>query len=194
MRGDEKRGQYMSPSARQDYYLPHYVYDDYRRWEGRWELIDGIAFAMTPAPAIKHQMISQLIAAQLQEVLKECRECRALLPVDWKVNEDTVLQPDNLVVCYEPSGAYLNKAPTLIFEIVSPNSLLRDTELKFAIYEKEGVKYYCIVFPDDRIVKTYGLSNGRYMKIGEFSDETMTFDLTDSCHFSFDFAKIWEDN
>jgi hypothetical protein len=35
--------------------LPHYTYDDYLQWEGRWELIRGIPFAMVPAPVIRHQ-------------------------------------------------------------------------------------------------------------------------------------------
>lgn len=33
--------------------LPHYTYDDYVTWEGRWELIQGIPYAMTPAPVIR---------------------------------------------------------------------------------------------------------------------------------------------
>ncbi len=182
----------MTPSARQDQYLPRYVYDDYRQWEGRWEIIDGIAYAMTPAPAIPHQVISQLIAAQLQQALEKCGECRALLPVDWKVREDTVIQPDNLVICHEPSGDYLVKAPRLIFEIVSKSSFIRDTELKFAIYEQEGVKYYLIVFPDDRVVKVYDLIHGRYIKRGDFTDEKATFELTGSCTICLDFSRIWD--
>ena len=43
--------------------LPHYTYDDYVQWEGRWELINGIPYAMTPAPSVKHQLISQNIGA-----------------------------------------------------------------------------------------------------------------------------------
>ncbi|HJY21679.1 MAG TPA: hypothetical protein VJ279_02270 [Hanamia sp.] len=27
---------------------PYYTYKDYCAWEGRWELIDGIPFAMSP--------------------------------------------------------------------------------------------------------------------------------------------------
>ena len=27
---------------------PHYTIEDYRRWEGEWELIDGVAISMTP--------------------------------------------------------------------------------------------------------------------------------------------------
>jgi len=28
----------------------HYTYDDYALWQGDWELFEGIAVAMTPAP------------------------------------------------------------------------------------------------------------------------------------------------
>lgn len=182
----------MSSSARHDYYLPRYVYDDYLQWEGRWELISGIAHAMTPAPAIKHQLISQRLAEQLGKLLQGCEKCHALLPVDWKIAEDTIVQPDNLVVCYEPAGTYLSKTPSLIFEIVSRSSHLRDTEIKFEIYEKEGVKYYCLIFPDDGIVKVYGLRDGKYIKLGDFSDEEVEFELMDSCRFFFDFKQIWD--
>jgi hypothetical protein len=30
--------------------LPHYTYEDYCKWEGRWELINGIPHTMSPAP------------------------------------------------------------------------------------------------------------------------------------------------
>ena len=39
-------------------YLPEYNYKDYLRWEGHWELIEGLAYAMNPRPNIKHQKIS----------------------------------------------------------------------------------------------------------------------------------------
>jgi hypothetical protein len=38
-------------------FLPNYTYSDYLNWEGRWELINGIPFAMSPAPAPKHQKV-----------------------------------------------------------------------------------------------------------------------------------------
>lgn len=37
--------------------LPNYTYADYCNWEGRWEVIDGIPFAMSPSPSIRHQWI-----------------------------------------------------------------------------------------------------------------------------------------
>jgi len=81
--------------------FPHYTYEDYRQWEGRWELIQGVPYAMAPMPRPKHQLLSNRIARLLEEALEEagCPGCVALLPVDWKIAEDTVVQPDNLGFC-----------------------------------------------------------------------------------------------
>ena len=39
-------------------YLPHYTYKDYKNWEGRWELIEGIPFAMYQAYPVNNQLLS----------------------------------------------------------------------------------------------------------------------------------------
>ncbi|WP_457636220.1 Uma2 family endonuclease [Persephonella sp.] len=118
-------------------YLPHYTYNDYKNWEGRWELIEGIPFAMSPSSTLRHQIVSNKIAWQLEELLKDCEECRALLPVDWKISEDTVVQPDNLVICYPiKNNIYVTKSPTIIFEVVSKSTQEKDEHLKFEIYER----------------------------------------------------------
>ena len=171
--------------------IPHYTYADYKEWEGNWELINGIPYAMSPAPMIKHQKISNNIAWLLKNSLEECTECHALLPVDWKISDDTIVQPDNLVVCYEPSGAYITKAPTMIFEVLSPKTAKKDTTVKFDIYEKEGVKYYIIVNPDDHVAKVYRLHEGKYIKTTDATDEKLTFDL-EKCTIEINFAKLWK--
>ncbi len=173
-------------------YLPHYTYDDYKQWEGRWELIGGIAYAMSPAPGIEHQRVSNNIAWELKEALKECKECMALLPVDWKIAEDTVVQPDNLVYCGQIENPnYLTKAPQVIFEVISPSTAIKDINLKFALYEKECVTYYVIVQPKDRIAKIYRCIDGKYVKALDASKETFEF-MLDNCSFTFDFSRIWE--
>jgi len=96
-------------------YLPHYTYEDYKHWEGRWELIQGIPFAMSPQPSFQHQRVSQRIAYELERALEGCTRCRAVLPVDWKIAEDTVVQPDNMLVCGEVTNpSYLDKPPVLV--------------------------------------------------------------------------------
>jgi len=173
-----------------DHDLPHYTYEDYVQWEGRWELICGIPYAMTPAPGIQHQSVSNNIAWLLKESLSECKECQALLPVDWKIDEDTIVQPDNLVVCHKADGAYLNRAPALIFEVLSKSTATKDKNTKFALYEKEGVRHYVIVDPKERLAKVYSLHEGKYIKVTDATDESCAFDLG-KCVIDFDFSKIW---
>jgi Uma2 family endonuclease len=146
---------------------------------------------MSPAPMIKHQKISNKIARILDEELEECDSCQALLPVDWRISDDTIVQPDNLVVCYEPSGAYLTKAPSMIFEVLSKSTAKKDLTLKFDLYESEGVKYYIIVNPDESMAKAYELKDGRYIKMVDATDEVVDFDLKD-CSIRVDFDKLWK--
>jgi Uma2 family endonuclease len=171
--------------------LPHYTYQDYVHWDGRWELLDGIAYAMTPAPSIDHQRISQKIARLLDEALENCEECVALLPVDWKITEDTVVQPDNLVVCYQPTGSYLTKAPALIFEVLSPSTRSKDENIKFRLYQAEGVLYYCLVDPDEKVIKIFRLKDGHYIKQADATTETFQFDLS-KCLIEFNCSRVWD--
>ena len=173
--------------------IPHYTYDDYSLWEGEWEVIYGVAYAMSPAPMIEHQSNSSKIARYLDEALEGCKECKSLLPVDWKIAEDTIVQPDNLVICHEPlHKAYLTKAPEIIFEILSKSTASKDKNLKYKLYEQEGVKQYIIVNPDDKVAKVYKLHNGKYIKVCDAVDEKVTFEIQKcSQTLDFDFSKIW---
>ena len=175
--------------------LPYYTYDDYKNWEGNdWELIYGQAYCMSPAPMIKHQHISSKISWELQNIFKDCTKCKTLLPIDWKISDDTVVQPDNSVICHEPTNeAYITKAPKIIFEILSKSTAKKDKGLKYNLYEQEGVKYYIIVNPEDEIAKVYELKDGRYIKVCDASDEKVKF-VINSCEnqtMHFDFSKIW---
>lgn len=178
-------------SAIKKEYLPNYTYDDYKKWEGNWELIYGVPYAMAPAPMIKHQAISNKIARYLDEALQECETCQALLPIDWKIDDSTVVQPDNLIICHTPQDeAYIKKAPKVIFEILSKSTATVDQNLKYELYEKEGVNYYIIVDPKESIAKVYRLKDGRYIKLCDAYQDSVDFDLN-VCAFTFDFAKIW---
>ena len=78
----------------------------------------------------------------------------------------------------------------MIFEVLSPSTALKDMNLKFNLYEQEGVKYYIIVDYDDEVARVYHLQNGRYIKLVDATDETIEFDL-EKCQIEFDFSKIW---
>ena len=157
-------------------YLPSYTYEDYKLWEDNWELIYGVPYAMAPAPMIKDQNISSKIARYLGESLENCQKCQVLLPIDWKISDDTIVQPDNSVICHNPKNeAYITKAPRIIFEILSKSTAKKDKELKYELYQQEGVKYYIIVDPNESIAKVYELKKGRYIKVIDASDEIVKF-------------------
>ena len=173
-------------------FCEHYTYEDYCNWEGDWELIDGHPYAMAPSPMKTHQSIAYEIARILgNEIENKCEECEVLGEIDYKINSDTVLRPDVVLTCKETNEKYLVKAPQIIFEVISPATAKRDEVYKFEIYEEEGVKYYCLVYPDDLKVKIYKLQNGKYQKIGDFTKEKYIFKDIE-CEVEMDFAKVFK--
>lgn len=144
--------------------LPHYTYDDWVRWDGAWELIEGHPFAMSPAPIPEHQRVAAEILTEFTLALRSsgCRNCKVYQPIDYKVSEDTILQPDILIVCGEITKKYLDFSPTLIVEILSTATALKDRHTKFSIYEQQGVSYYFIVDAEKKSIEIYHLNQGRY--------------------------------
>ena len=111
--------------------IPHYTYDDYIQWEGRWELIEGHPIAMSPMPIPAHQQLSaNLIYEFKDELKKKCKDCKVFSPLDYKVSEDTTIQPDVLIVCGKIKKSYLDFPPVLAVEILSPSTTLRDRNTK----------------------------------------------------------------
>ena len=177
------------PAMREEF-LPHYTYDDYCLWEGRWELINGVPYAMSPSPVRRHQEISGNIYAHLLTLLKG-NLCRPVQAWDWKIAEDTVICPDNLVVCGKDVGdKFLTKAPAIIFEILSPSTATKDKGLKFHLYQEQGVKYYCLVDPKSEITEVFQLINGKYEKFLETKTENFLFEI-DGCSIELEFGSIW---
>jgi len=171
--------------------LLNYTYDDYRQWEGEWELIDGAPVSMAPAPVKIHQRLAGEIFMTLKETMQNnCIDCEVLYEVDWKVTEETVLRPDIILACDDEHEAYLTKAPKIIVEILSPSTAKKDETVKFDIYEAEGVQYYILVYPDDLKAKVYSLKEGKYIKVGDFTHELLTFDDLE-CALSLDFEKVF---
>lgn len=170
--------------------IEYYTYDDYKHWEGKWELIAGVPMAMAPSPMINHQAIASKIISQLDSQIEECERCLVLGEEDWKIDQDTVLKPDVVLICDEPNDAYITKAPQIIVEIISKSTAKRDEKFKFKIYEEEKVLYYIIVYPDDLKAKLYKLKDGKYDKQGDFSKESYEFEDT-TCKASLDFERVF---
>jgi Uma2 family endonuclease len=154
----------------------HHTYGDYLHWpdDVRYELIDGDAYLMAPAPTLDHQDVAGEIYFQLRQALSG-KPCRAFIaPVDVRLPKgdeaderiDTVVQPDVLVVCDESKldRRGVRGAPDLVVEVLSPSTASHDQLRKRGVYERAGVQEYWLVHPTDRVISVYRLTGSEYGK------------------------------
>ena len=173
-------------------YLPNYTYEDYCQWEGQWELIEGIPYAMSPLPIPVHQRVNGNLYANFEIALKKsCKECKAYLPIDWKIKESTILQPDLLVVCQKIEKKYLDFSPQLVAEILSPSTAVKDRNIKKEIYLSQQVKYFLILDPLLKKLEVYQLQNNAYSPVA-ISPNNFEFTFENGCIADVDFEDIWE--
>jgi Uma2 family endonuclease len=153
-----------------------YRYGDYRTWsdDERWELIDGVAWNMSPAPSMAHQALVTELVHSIRLFLGKggCRVFPApfdvLLPESPGQAEDdvaNVVQPDLAVIC-DPSrlrsfGCF--GPPDWVIEILSPYTSRRDMVAKLSLYQGRGVREYWVIDPGNRFVHVYVRGeDGRY--------------------------------
>jgi Uma2 family endonuclease len=161
-----------------------FTYGDYLRWDDgeRWELIDGVAYNMTPAPARRHQGILTQLAGQFFNYLKDipCKLYLApfdvRLPLSDEADEETttVVQPDLVVVCdpdkLDDRGC--RGAPDLVIEILSPSTIRKDMKVKLDLYERHGVREFWLVNPEYNTVMIFDLGHdNRYGRPRIYTDE-----------------------
>lgn len=182
----------------------HFTYKDYRQWpdDERWELIDGVAYNMCAAPALRHQGASTELGYMIRNFLdgKPCRVFAA--PVDvffpplHQMDEDevdTVVQPDLVVVCdpdkLREKGIW--GAPDLAVEILSPSTSRKDQREKFDLYQRSGVKEYWVVDPRGHWLQQYVLGpDGTYLPEITF-DRTGTMECQVLPGLVIDVSLIW---
>lgn len=147
----------------------HHDYRDYLTWpdthDVRYELIDGVAYLMSPAPSRVHQEVVGELFRQIGNAL-DGKPCRAYVaPFDVRLPKgaepddlvDTVVRPDVLVV-FDPAkldARGMRGAPDWVIEVLSPSTAGHDQTLKLAVYERSGVRELWFVHPTDKTVSVY---------------------------------------
>jgi Uma2 family endonuclease len=137
---------------------PGYTLEDWKSWEGQWELIHGVAYDMTPAPGTQHQAASVSLTLAMGSALSERKRqsggsCQLFhAPTDVFLVPDIVVQPDLLIVCdpTKVSERGIEGAPDLVVEILSPSSAGKDLTTKRWLYEMAKVPEYLIIYLEDR--------------------------------------------
>ena len=149
----------------------------------RYELIDGMLL-VSPAPAMPHQRVAFFLGMLLEAV---CPDDLVVFgtPVNVRFSLRSALEPDVTVARVADSrGVRLEQTPLLVAEVLSPDSVLRDLNLKKAAYERFGIPSYWVIDPDlDRpSLRAYELDGGAYAEVahvtgGEAFRATKPFDV-----------------
>lgn len=156
-----------------------YTYADYLLWQfkERVELIKGKIFKMSPAPNSFHQDVSWDLTREIDKAFRKTTCKMYAAPFDVRLinfkesTEDsqilTVIQPDLCVICdrnkIDKKGCI--GAPDLIIEILSPGNSKKEMDIKYDLYEENGVLEYWIVNPSEKTIAIYILQNEKYIGI-----------------------------
>lgn len=138
-----------------------YTYDDYLKLDddNRYELIGG-ELVLVPAPRTIHQRISgKLFKVLISYIDKNNLGELLYAPTDVLLTEKDKPQPDIMFISKERLSIikdnYIQGAPDLVIEILSPSTGKWDRVKKSRLYYTHGVKEYWIVDPDAKVIEVF---------------------------------------
>ncbi len=137
------------------------------------ELIDGEIVTLA-SPQIAHQRALRQIGFALTLRSQRVGGEVFYAPMDVVLPDSNIIQPDLLWLapgsaCIPFQEKYLQGAPDLIVEILSPGSVYHDRHTKYNLVQGNGVKEYWIVDTQDRLVEVYILDDAAFRRLDVFS-------------------------
>ena len=127
----------------------------------RYQVLDGELFVM-PAPSFEHQLVASELIARLLVHAKRHRLGIVVHDINLDLGPGRYQIPDVVFVQREllarftgPRTVWVDAAPKLIAEVVSPSSGGYDRIRKRRAYEAWGIGEYWIVDPEARWVEVY---------------------------------------
>ncbi len=167
-------------SAELAYNQKEYTYEDILKLEEkddkenpnnkkRYELIDGQIYEMS-SPTTMHQEILGEILFQFKLYFKD-KKCKPIMDLNLNIYNKSEKEitsmyiPDLQVVCNQNmfSEKMINGAPSLVVEVLSPSSKMRDKFIKYNKYQECGVKEYWIIDSESKKAYVYELNEGKYL-------------------------------
>ena len=158
-----------------------------------YELIDGVIYNMA-SPALRHQSISGAIYRQLWNYVdSQGGDCIPFIaPTDVRLDRDerTMVVPDVFVICQPDddrmdNDKYINGAPDLIIEVLSPSTRRKDMFTKLHKYEEAGVREYWIVDPNKEKVIVYIFGEESDVSLYGFDSEVPVGIYQGKCRIDF---------
>ncbi|HUW65196.1 MAG TPA: Uma2 family endonuclease [Spirochaetia bacterium] len=147
-------------------------FEEFLNWcdEDTWaEWVNGEVIILTPA-SFSHQIIFCFLD-RVMGIFARHNQLGVVLTAPFMVRLPEHLrrgrEPDIIFVRQEQlprfKQTYFDGSPDVIVEIVSPESCIRDREIKYGEYEAAGVREYWLIDPDHRQADFFHLgADGRY--------------------------------
>jgi Uma2 family endonuclease len=92
-----------------------------------------------------------------------------------------------MIVCGKFENDFLRFPPVLIMEIASDKTRLKDRNVKFKLYEANGVRFYLMADIERKSIEVFALINNSYTEVTSSS-----FQLNSTCAIDLDLEKIWQ--
>lgn len=156
--------------------IPKLTFEQFRELPSdgkRYELVHGEVHA-TPSPATRHQFTLQNLYEKLASyVYKNQLGELCLAPLDVRLGEETVLQPDLIFISNERAGIiqenWIEGAPDLTVEVLSPSTAGHDRATKLPVYAEARVPEVWFIDPKARTVEVLRLQGAKYLAEAEYA-------------------------
>jgi len=154
------------------------TFDEYLDWlteETKADLIDGVIYMQSP-PADMHERIFGFLfgilrAFVLRKKLGIARGSRTTL----KFSEANGVQPDIVFISNASRDRvhpyYMDGAPEVVVEILSPSTRKLDRGKKMALYAKYGALEYWQIDPENQIAEFFRNHNGAWVPMAVSDDD-----------------------
>ena len=144
--------------------------------DARAEWVDGEVIVMSPS-SLRHVRLANWLVRVVSEFV-ERKSLGEILGPEFMIRlgaQRRIRVPDLLFIANDRLNllrpTYLEGAPDLSIEILSPDSQSRDRRHKFAEYEKAGVREYWMVDPVSQTIEAYALDAGREFQLIDATDD-----------------------
>jgi Uma2 family endonuclease len=153
----------------------------------RYELIDGVPWAMAP-PSVNHAQIAGNLFRLVDDAVRGRRPCRALAGAGLRIEEGPpgrVYIPDLLMTCEPVDGRRVCETARLVAEVLSPSNESHDKRFKLPVYSAQPwIEEIWLVDSKDRLVQVWYRVEGTWrdgipiIGLGSFVSHALGVEVT----------------
>jgi Uma2 family endonuclease len=151
---------------------------------------------MFRSPGLTHQRIFGQLLMHLGEPVRQQHLGMLIGGCGVVLSAETLIVPDILYIGRARSAIiedeYINGAPDLIVEIISPSSARIDQGARRDLYAKHGVQHYWLVHPIEEWIRAFELgADGTYELVAE-GNAKATFSAPPFPDLAINLAELWD--